>query len=38
MNYQINTLHPIFAAEMTGFDLDADIAPRQADFIEDLMG
>ena len=37
MDYQINTLHPLFAAELHGFDLDADISAKDTDLIEDLM-
>ena len=36
-DYQVNKLHPLFAAEMLGFDLDAAISPEQVDIVEALM-
>ncbi|WP_428410269.1 TauD/TfdA dioxygenase family protein [Hyphococcus sp.] len=37
MTYQVNSLHPLFAAEMLGFDLDAEITTEDVDLVEHLM-
>ncbi|MEZ5891757.1 MAG: TauD/TfdA family dioxygenase [Parvularculaceae bacterium] len=37
MSYQINALHPLFAAELIGFDLDAPITQDKVQLVEDLM-
>lgn len=37
MAFEINALHPLFAAEVVGFDLDAPVTGSNKDFIEAMM-
>jgi len=37
MAYEVNALHPLFAAELLGFDLDKEITEDDIDFVEAQM-